>query len=209
MSERSHFGTVWFVERSQPLIEPKAFRWPDPEAGPYSIRVSVATVEGRPEVVGVEFWGADPSNFVVSAQEIPPTEVDTPITSTAIRIPLREVLTDLLADFQRQSELIVTSPAASPGLKDSVTQRQDRMPADAPRRGRRPTYGPAFFALVTRVYTEAMGRREPPTVAVAQWGHVSKSTAAKWVSKARELSLLPPTSRGRAAVHVEPTEEGT
>ena len=195
------------MERGKRLFEPKAFRWPDPVSGPYSMRVSVALVDGRPEVVGVEFWGANPSDFVPTRRRFRHLRSTDAITSTAIRIPLRELLTKLLSEFQRDSELIVESTTASPRLKDSVAQRQVHMPTDAPRRGRRPRYGPPFFAQVAQVYTEAMGRREAPTVAVAKWGQVNKSTAAKWVSKARALGLLPPTSRGRAAVHFEPTKE--
>lgn len=68
-------------------------------------------------------------------------------------------------------------------------------------RGRPRLYGLQHYQEVSRVYAEAWHRGDPPTKAVAGWGNVSDSTAAKWVSKARELGFLGPTTKGRPGIH--------
>ena len=48
------------------------------------------------------------------------------------------------------------------------------------------------------VYTEAYARGGYPTRAVVDKWSVSKSTAAEWVARARELGFLGQTEQGRA-----------
>jgi transposase len=52
---------------------------------------------------------------------------------------------------------------------------------------------------VAEVYRDAWARGEPPTRGVADHFTISKSAAAKQVAKAREMGLLPPTSRGKSS----------
>ncbi len=71
--------------------------------------------------------------------------------------------------------------------------------------GRPPMYGPEHFAKVAAIYAAVWrrGERSPgPTQAVADECDVSRSAAAKWVARAREMGLLAPTTRGRAGATV-------
>jgi hypothetical protein len=86
--------------------------------------------------------------------------------------------------------------APPPGTPGRVLGASER-----PLRGVSPRYGPAHFALVSQVYREAVaGGSATPTRAVAATFSISRSTAAKWVARARGLGLLAATSRGVVAV---------
>lgn len=179
---------------------PRVYRWPDPERGPYMLRLTSALIDGRPQIVGVELWGDDPTLYSAMGDPILAPESETGITSVAIRLPLGELLARVLDDYAHVSELIAKAEAASDPLQASVKAHQATVDASPVHRGRRPMYGLPHFARVARIYADAMARGQRPTTAVAKWGQVNKSTAAKWVARARTLGLLPPTTRGRAAV---------
>ena len=196
------------MDRAERLTGPKVSRWPDPENGPYSLRLTVAVLDGRPQVVGVELWGVDPLTYVHGAEPLPAPESDTAITSSELRgLKLGELLKKFLDAFTRESDLILGASSATEGLKTSVAEHQSQVTGAPSRRGRRPTYGPPFFAQVAKVYTDAMAQGRPPTSTVAEWGHVNKSTAAKWVARCRDLHFLPKTTKGRAAVNVAQERE--
>lgn len=189
-------------------VRPRVYRWPDAERGPYSLRLTSALIDGRPQIVGVELWGEDPANYPDSdRQALPVPESETGITSVAIRLPLGELLARVLDDYSHDSGLIGKAASASDRLRASVETNQATVDTAPVRRGRRPLYGVPHFARVARVYTDAMARGKRPTAAVAAWASVNKSTAAKWVARARALGLLPPTSRGRPAVMTEERRE--
>ena len=67
-------------------------------------------------------------------------------------------------------------------------------------RGRPPKYGPEHFEEVARVYRGAFARNRTPTRDVARHFDVTESAAAKWVTRCREMGLLPTTTRGKARV---------
>jgi hypothetical protein len=68
--------------------------------------------------------------------------------------------------------------------------------------GRRPRSGSPLstdhLKEVADRYRAALDRGEPPTQAVANEMHAARSTAARWVAKARERGLLGPSLPGRA-----------
>jgi hypothetical protein len=68
--------------------------------------------------------------------------------------------------------------------------------ARAPRRGSPIT--DENLRQVAEVYRAALERGDPPTETVANVLNVARSTAARWVSKARERDFLGPAMRGRA-----------
>jgi transposase len=70
------------------------------------------------------------------------------------------------------------------------------MEARDDRRGRR-AHPPEHYAEVAEVYRTAYRLQQSPTQAVADQFKVEKSTAAKYVARARERGLLPQTSRGK------------
>lgn len=74
-------------------------------------------------------------------------------------------------------------------------EKEETEPA---RRGRPPMYGPEHWRQVATVYAESyQSGSGTPTQEVADKFKVSKSTAAKWVHRCREMGLLNPTSKGK------------
>src|SRR5664280_1960804 len=45
---------------NQPVFNRFWARWPDEEAGPFLLWTTIAMIDGRPEVVGVEMFSVDP-----------------------------------------------------------------------------------------------------------------------------------------------------
>jgi len=70
------------------------------------------------------------------------------------------------------------------------------------RGSRRPRRGSpltdANLRQVAELYRAAFDRGDPPTATIAGELHIARSTAARWVAKARERGLLGPSIRGRA-----------
>jgi hypothetical protein len=64
------------------------------------------------------------------------------------------------------------------------------------------------FEAVAAVYRAACSRpgRKRPTEAVKEQFSVSHSSATKWVHRARELGLLPPTTPGRVGEAIKAPE---
>lgn len=124
---------------------------------------------------------------------------------------------DVEANVRRQRD-------AWPGLSEETYQRIAEAVARAARKaippleaglgrpGRPRELGAEHFAEVALVYSEAWraGSRAP-TKAVQQHFGTSRSTAAKWVARARAIGLLPPTEprvpRGRQPIENEGEEE--
>lgn len=80
-----------------------------------------------------------------------------------------------------------------PGMADALRVFGDRftdyvVPHTTPRRRR--TVTREHLAEVAEVYREAVGRGEPPTMAVKERFTTSHSTAARWVGMAREQGEL-------------------
>jgi hypothetical protein len=69
-------------------------------------------------------------------------------------------------------------------------------------RGRKPL-GPEHYLEVAEVYRKAHASGDHPTKAVAEHFSVGKSSAAKKVSRARDLGFLKPARRGRAGEYPE------
>jgi hypothetical protein len=163
-----------------------------------------AEVDGRAECVGLEV-GAD---FEASDARDPP-----PLTSSALR---RIKLAELIEEGARRYRDQLRELAELPGFLNSEpdpegerlarrtrTSARRRLPAATAttRRGRtgRPIErGPEHLAQVAKVYAHAYRAGQRPTEAVRQEWQVSKTTAAKWVARAREAGLLGPTTQRRA-----------
>jgi hypothetical protein len=67
--------------------------------------------------------------------------------------------------------------------------------------GRRPRRGSPItddnLREVARIYREAVKRDDPPTKTVGDTMHTARSTAARWVTAARERGFLGPALRGK------------
>jgi hypothetical protein len=176
------------------------------------LRLTFAMVSGRPEVVGFELWSADPRSqpwrknqaLMRDADNNFDVRLDRPISSSDLRTPLHPLVDEWMSRRKGLSGLILDSPQASAAWKRKVRKAQKQLETAAPPRpGRKPVYGRDHFEQVAQVYKQALRRRKPPTKTVAEWpdwGPVDISTAAKWVSRARnEFGFLPPTTQGKPA----------
>lgn len=166
--------------------------YPDPEAGPYLLRLTIEDVDKRLEIVGIEMWGQQPPVGEAAPWGIE-SPADTPqrITSTAIRLPL-----DKLAMAALEGMGHVTSHAARPVPRGGDTKSK----------GGRPPRSPEHWNKVAKIYSAALASGKRPTSTVATQLDVSKTTAAKWVARCRAQGLLPATTKGRAVGTPPPTE---
>lgn len=147
-----------------------------------------------------------PQYAVPSAED----EVEFPaLTSSLLRaLPLgqlleaaREELTERF-DFSGltketvDSDLIPWTQALAAKIEEWGAQAAPELEGLGRRRGGR-DLGDAHYDEVARVYRESLRDAGNPTSAVASHFTISKSAAAKKVSRARDRGFLPPTTQGR------------
>ena len=197
-------------------------RWPDPVEGPWALRLVFGVLDGRPSVMAVQLYAIDPDEIKRAARRagatealasnpwdiewaaLPPMPAPQAITTSGVRLPLAKLTADYLASMGPVVEEQMTDGSTEwrvaaermHGLLDHVADQTK------PRRGpgRPPIYGREHFEKVAGVYLEALRVGEAPTEKVAGVYKVNKSTASKWVTKARdEYGLLPRTVKGKAA----------
>lgn len=71
--------------------------------------------------------------------------------------------------------------------------------AQGARQGRQGTpVGDDHLRQVAELYRAALDRKDPPTQTIADEMHAARSTAARWVAKARERGILGPALPGQA-----------
>jgi hypothetical protein len=187
--------------------------WPDPRRGPWYVRALWVEVGGRPEPAGVVVWhGAkqDPQNML-GWLPLPGTS-PAPIRAGDIRsrLPWRDLLGTLrekAAKHEQGYRDQIAAIAADPGRPEMRKWFLDELasaeelkfaPVTEPKRiGRPPLYGPEHFAQVADKYREAWAKGDAPTQAVADAFTVERSTAAKWVARARGMGLLGEARPGR------------
>jgi len=122
-----------------------------------------------------------------------------PLTSTRIRIPLRELVEELVNALGSQD--VETGELDREGFAREFAEALESKPQPGKK------LSDEFLAQVATVYRYAL-RKEPrsPTAAVGEAFDVSRSTAARWLVEARRRRLLGDAVRGRAG---EITEEKT
>lgn len=147
-------------------------RYPD-ENGPWMLRMYWQTIDGRPECVGIKL-----SSMATKAENraVPPPlqmpETGVPITTGVIRdLKLGE---RIRAERERLTPQGV-AVARPPGLRESTFERLKEAAA---------------------IYRAAYATDGKPTTAVAEHFGLTVGGASNLVSRARDLGLLPPTSRG-------------
>lgn len=201
-------------------------RWPDAAKGPWGIRANWVEINGRPECVGLQIWhGADqahqsPMDYLpIKGAQVRPITASgiaaLPIATIIDKLrdaardhwrrqsnALQEVFADrLAADRAAQAAGIPADPILA-GITAPYTAFESTPGAvGAPRR-----YDRAHYIEVARTYLEAWQGGANPTQAVADRFGVSRSAAAKWVTKARspELQLLTPADHGRSGAQPGP-----
>jgi hypothetical protein len=155
------------------------------------IQLRFAEVEGRLVCVGLEIGPHLRDDGYLENVEDDDLK---PLTTAEIRLPLRELIERILPYAGMQ-----WTPTPGVDIYDDARQKfamLETAKAESKKRsGRPPAYGPDHYALVAFIYQghEAIGGHAP-TKAVAEYFGTTKSTAAKWVARARDLELIPRAS---------------
>ena len=188
--------------------------WPDPKGGPYVVRLVVTELNGRLECTTVEMRTLFDPSFFIEPPEPPAGYTKTtrskPVTASALRsVPLGRLVNAFLERLREDpiqaSSRLLSGTAddfrdAANKLKGRHTESEAKaiqQLASEPRRGGRKGHGDDHYAAVAEVYATAWADGVHPTKAVSEHWTVAKTTAAKWVFRARELGFLQPTTRGR------------
>jgi len=169
---------------------PAEVLWPDAESGPWVLRVDIDLVDGRPQPVGLNISSADPA-------------VRKRLSAIVLRrIKLPEIVYAHLSEYRAGIRSRIESITADVDIPRSVTDEWEALHADAAAVDRRPGR-PAYLTAddhqhVADLYRAAHEAGEPVLATIQNALHLSPSAAAKRVSVARTLGLLPPTTRGKA-----------
>jgi hypothetical protein len=160
----------------------RSHAFPDPKAGPWEAEVRFGLVDGRVECIGIDVHPLS-------------TRATEPLTATVLRrvnlgTLIGEVLDDAGPDLQRLAGLrrrygptLGEMQAAGIGQLAKRRKKPGPKPKDV-----------AHYQEVARIYLSTPSK---PTKAVKNHFLVSESTAGKYVAGARDLGLIPQTTRGR------------
>jgi hypothetical protein len=176
-------GTFTFVSLRNGFAVPRHFI---AEGDPVSIEVEVET---------------DGTGYC-RALEVRPRGKGAAVTSESLRISVPKLTKQAVALAARLYppnegfKFVSTPPDAAAAFYEDYTKDARR-----PRRGSPLT--DSNLRQVADLYRAALKRGDPPTQTVADELHVARSTAARWVTKARERNLLGPSLRGRAGEREE------
>lgn len=111
------------------------------------------------------------------------------------RLPVARLLREAVAAVAGQLQTLPDGGVrADTSATASVAEFEDQ--TARPRRGT--PLGDDHLKRVRDIYRAAVERGDPPTQTVAQEMHAARSTAARWVAKARERGLLGASLPGRA-----------
>ena len=151
--------------------------WPDEWEGPWRVELAWDEIDGRVECVGLRINAADRPRRLTTSK-------------------LRELKLGRLVETEKARKATALAnvarllPAfASHRAPEELTEKWQQ------RKGRPPLYGPEHFERVAAVYQQAFRQGPPPTRAVAEEFQVQRSTAGKWVARARKAGLLGPTTK--------------
>jgi hypothetical protein len=189
------------ASREEPLHYDSHRMWPDETRGPWFLKLHWDFIDNHWALTGLTIqscvWGAEPGDAPEVARgrhnSVRLTDVDT--LGRPRELTSRDLRTLRLADIVEkegdcwQRLLVETEGAmASPARGREVVRREGP--------GRPPLYTEEHFAKVARAYSDAYkNRSRNPTQKVAKKFVVSRSTAAKWVARARELGFLDKTEK--------------
>jgi hypothetical protein len=176
---------------------------PTPER-PWTLRLAFGLVDGQPAVVGVEVYAVDTGAIRRAAKGWPKLgykpATASPITSTGLRLPLGELLEEWLSDRQHRDRIMAASPSIPAELRKLAEKQLALLEGTPVPSLRRATYGREHYERVAAIYLEALQSGQSPTKAVErEIPGATSAQATKWVARARQLGLLPPTVRGKAA----------
>jgi hypothetical protein len=177
--------------------------------GPHVLRLTVGLVADRAEVVGFEMWAVDPVRVRTEFDaKMDPAKRGRlrlvpdgcAIQALELRVPVRKILAESRGHVRETARVLATRSEDRAAWMSSAEHLLEVLPDDEDdaARGRR-SYGRPHYRAVAEVYLAAQRNDKPPTSAVAEHWRVNKSTAGKWVSRARAFGFLAPTSRGKSS----------
>ena len=157
-----------------------------------------ARVDGKVALVNVEI-GVDIGLRLEEGAQVDDEPVALP--ATAVRIPLRRWALEILeerAEFAEKlaaGDVLKQSPDVVEAARKSFVPDSRADIAAAKRSPGRPPIPRDVLAETARTYSDALLDGLPPTKAVAEHFHISRSAAAKWVARARKAGLLGKTKQ--------------
>jgi hypothetical protein len=170
------------------------------------VRIGPATVAPRRFGATIEFGKLELELIVELDDEHKPrcrslTVRNRDVTTETLReIPVAKLAQAALAEAMRPYEEMPNGGIRMPLFPEPA--ERERMYEQAAEGGRRPRRGaPVTKETLTQVaelYRAAVANGDPPTQTIADAMHASRSTAARWVAKARKEKLLGQAMRGRA-----------
>jgi len=173
---------------------PRVIAWP-PGTEDYSVTLTVGEVNGRLECVGVSVQAVREACMVTSTtlRDIPVARLmadyarELRIAVTAAQIPSGPI------DILRPDGTVTRATPEEQRVTDEFWARQkrwaDELAVVLEKSGH---YPPEHWEHVAEVYRAAARVQRNPTAAVGEYYGVTRSAAAKWVSRARDRGLLPP-----------------
>jgi hypothetical protein len=152
--------------------------------GDYLVRVTIAEVEDRLRVVGVEFWGIDPPTEERWTTWREHLETTAAITPTVLRLPITRLADEAIEELRRRWAGLIarslTTEAAGKALE--ALERPGRPQG-------RPGHGPEHWRAVRAVVQAARTGGERPATAVAKAFVISERTAQEWIRRASQNAV--------------------
>lgn len=180
--------------------------WPDRDEGPVRVEIHLQVLDGRIECVGLLI------GYLLSYPEdgggdlpVPPRSDPQSLTAEVLRkLSLPDLIGRAIEGLDDpKEEMDRADPSGtfsdSRFAQDWIAEIMPAIQQRSKRTGRK-GHPPEFWVNVAAIYRQAHSERRYPTKAVAEELNVSKSTAAKYVAKARGLGILPPTTRGKPSI---------
>ena len=164
--------------------------WPHPLRGPWSVTCHFAVVNGRRECVGIDVrsFKIDDDGAYRLLRRGSRLEV---VTAALIRsLPVASLIRDLRRGLSDVARHAANDPERSEEDRTTLLARSSEL-AKSPRR----VHDDDHFARVADIYRDAWSAGDSPTKAVAEQMGTTRSAAAKWVSRARQLGLLGATEQ--------------
>lgn len=193
----------WIADESTIFLSAgPAIPWPN-KNGPWQLQAYIDTRSGVPRCVGFDIRSFTKKHeietddqgapFVMTKFSAGPSgDVDELTASKLREVPFGRVVSASVWGLSRIADIV---SALRPDLEEGLKEHQKVYLQHARR------YDLGHFKRVAKIYTKASKAGLPPTQAVADELGISRSAAAKQVSRCRnELGLLPKSSQGRAEV---------
>jgi transposase len=184
-------------------------RWPDAVKGPWQVTFHWAEIDSRAECVGIDLRGFRTSeeSDLQGLRAVHGAGDGAPVAATLPRrVPLARLMREAREDQREIAKALAAGLLKVPtGSKSRIRRETARqIPAfEAERRPGRPRrLDDEHFREVAEVYRAAFSTA--PTKHVAQHFFTSRSAAAKWVARAREMGLLENPPERRRAIGRKP-----